>query len=1104
MNLIHWSYPCREGQWSSDGIEHGNSSEYEDRHGRTIDENNEFCDANPDSFEKPDCARSCQTCPGGKFLNFTLNRYLHLGPASCIDCPVGRYLEDDGSRDRWWLHDDIRHCVECPPGRAGPEPGAARCMDCAPGSFQPESGQTLCGTAEPGRFTGREPGATQSWPCAPGRFSVGGAADCDACAFGELQREPGQTQCVVAEPGRFVNASAATASLPCPPGTFSVGGSDRCEPCPVGFFNPGEGQASCRACPSPMTTKRNGSMVCDACIRDYFWNSIEWKKTFLADDDGLEQCVDCCTRCEDVCDVDDDERCVDCDDAGAELETLRVKRGWWRATKESLKVYECPRDRACRGGESTKDSNRCFRGHFGALCGACRVDYDYDVARNRCARCRGTHDMLARAGNLSLLLLAAACACVASRCVVASLGVSAAAGRTSSIFFKSMRTAAFLFAKDTARSGDATAGENFAIAEDVEEDVARREEKTAEKLDERSVRRQKERRRFRKSLLTKGKIVVAAMQIASSTNSVLFQVRYPAAFSKVTKVFGFLGVFLFDVGSFKCLFRWSYFDKLLFVTVAPFGLWGVATLLYGVLRKCRGKLKTVEDRQEALSNVTYATLLFVYVALPSISTYVITYFSCAHFDRGDQRDLRVIADEPSIRCASKRYRRWAIYDAIMIALWPVGATSAIALLLWRNRHALNPALASVDADADADATNGPDVPAPSSSSTRKKLADDDNDDDVIEGFQRDRRRHLGAMGELAKLKIRNADESLKGLEFLFEEYEPRCFLFPVFEIVRRLFLSSVLAVFYPGSMQQLVVGLLGAMLSYVAYSYHEAYIKDDDDLVAVVAQGQLVLIYFAALAAYASDVSDTKQGVFSGAVFGAILVVILFASLLVAVYVILLDVIGYTSLLETYHNLSTRGIPSAFQFARRSNRSNASSFAEDERRPSSDNMSPFRVVRRTTTAGSHLSADSQRNDADDSSKDTRPVWTVMDSPRPLSSKTTADSTPTDSSPKKNANARPVSLASDFDLVYSEESSTDLMVHPDLPDLLPRLPERDDDGDDSSASSLPASTPTDQSTVIVVVYTPSRTIHPLRTSSSTVTDRSTDGVERQDSDYYSSS
>ena len=86
------------------------------------------------------------------------------------------------------------------------------------------------------------------------------------------------------------------------------------------------------------------------------------------------------------------------------------------------------------------------------------------------------------------------------------------------------------------------------------------------------------------------------------------------------------------------------------------------------------------------------------------------------------------------------------------------------------------------------------------------------------------------------------------------------------------------------------------MLSYVVYSYHQAFLEDDDDVVSVVAGGQLVLIYFAALAVYTADVSDQKRGAFTGIGFGAVLLVIFFASFLVAAYVILLDLFGYTTL----------------------------------------------------------------------------------------------------------------------------------------------------------------------------------------------------------------
>ena len=82
-----------------------------------------------------------------------------------------------------------------------------------------------------------------------------------------------------------------------------------------------------------------------------------------------------------------------------------------------------------------------------------------------------------------------------------------------------------------------------------------------------------------------------------------------------------------------------------------------------------------------------------------------------------------------------------------------------------------------------------------------------------EFIKQENARHDEALSQLKKIKKRKGDSNIIGLKFFFEEYEPRCYLFPVFEIVRRLFLSSVLAVFYPGSAQQVAVGLLGAMNS---------------------------------------------------------------------------------------------------------------------------------------------------------------------------------------------------------------------------------------------------------------------------------------------------
>ena len=49
-----------------------------------------------------------------------------------------------------------------------------------------------------------------------------------------------------------------------------------------------------------------------------------------------------------------------------------------------------------------------------------------------------------------------------------------------------------------------------------------------------------------------------------------------------------------------------------------------------------------------------------------------------------------------------------------------------------------------------------------------------------------------------KIEARSGDESIAHLEFLFAEYEPRCYLFIIFECVIRLMLTGLLIFIYAG------------------------------------------------------------------------------------------------------------------------------------------------------------------------------------------------------------------------------------------------------------------------------------------------------------------
>ena len=66
-----------------------------------------------------------------------------------------------------------------------------------------------------------------------------------------------------------------------------------------------------------------------------------------------------------------------------------------------------------------------------------------------------------------------------------------------------------------------------------------------------------------------------------------------------------------------------------------------------------------------------------------------------------------------------------------------------------------------------------------------------------------------------KMEARADDHDIQHLAFLFGEFEPRCYLFVVFECLRRLALTGLLIFVYNGSATQVVVGLFIAVISCV-------------------------------------------------------------------------------------------------------------------------------------------------------------------------------------------------------------------------------------------------------------------------------------------------
>ena len=143
------------------------------------------------------------------------------------------------------------------------------------------------------------------------------------------------------------------------------------------------------------------------------------------------------------------------------------------------------------------------------------------------------------------------------------------------------------------------------------------------------------------------------------------------------------------------------------------------------------------------------------------------------------------------------------------------------------------------------------------------------------------------MVEVEKLKVRANDPTLESVRFLYEEFKPNCFMFMVYEVSRRIFLTGCLAMFLPDSISQIAIGLLGSLMSYRVFSHYTPYVERDEEVVSEVAQTQLVLVFFYALMVFATDNLDEHDSVWSGKVFASLLVVLFASTLLIAIWLVI-------------------------------------------------------------------------------------------------------------------------------------------------------------------------------------------------------------------------
>ena len=284
-------------------------------------------------------------------------------------------------------------CESCPNGTVAPV-GAAECIPCEAG-FARADDEDTCNRCDANHY------ALERWatcrPCEAGEFSASGAAECTPCEEG-FARAEGEIACNRCDPNTYALKGWETCR-PCGAGSFSASGAAECTPCLQTTYSATPGQDTCQPCVPFSTTIGDGSTGCYACLEGYYRVPFKVK---IVDEEGEDvksnvACSNetdldpaffaaCCRPCNEISGT------RNCDE-GTTLESLPIKRNYWRATELDDSLYRCFYKKICEGWGpgSKRDSygdGLCQDGHEGPLCNVCKRDWYFSPANLRCEECR--------------------------------------------------------------------------------------------------------------------------------------------------------------------------------------------------------------------------------------------------------------------------------------------------------------------------------------------------------------------------------------------------------------------------------------------------------------------------------------------------------------------------------------------------------------------------------------------------------------------------------------------------------------------------------------------------------------------------------------------
>jgi hypothetical protein len=766
----------------------------------------------------------CTDCVAGKYSNFT-NGTLKCrlcesefisaaGASQCTRCADGKYSPPSRtvceSCPAGTKVDSAKgECVVCPMSRYNPVAQTDFCTACAAGSATlVANGSSECSSCSPGTYNDGNGSYYTCLDCNVGKYSGTRADACTDCEAGTFSASTGAASCQSCDAGTYSNASASQCES-CGNGTFSLTRASECTECAAGSFNHKPGAASCTACASGKYMNDTGALFCTDCAVGTYQGATSQSKCFECEagkyvsTEGATFCISCDTG---YWSVDGDDACEICE-AGYYWGYLVDEND--RATSEAngydgYGCETCPDNAVCRAGEKKGDlfmpvpEDGYWLDRSAVAQNPLYIRSIYKCARATC-NVQTTDDDAARRRLLSSVdcdtfanFTSAECQDASLTCVTGSTGPLCGACKEGYTFSAALSRC------------DLCGGAWYQVIIVVSVGVVAAVLLWTMRSGTITVP-QFAQKQFNLAPTLPIPIIGVIASIDSGALKLLWStfqivqsvsfnlnVTFPYPYTEITKWLAFIQL---DFLNIDCL-NGTFYLNVYLSSAFPMILALVCWLIYGIrylIETCLGFINSHHQKEvlhELYSEHMHAFLLLIYIFVPPVANTQFKALDCQELDNGDS----YVRTDTSVDCNSDGYKEFVIYDSILIVIFQSLPLLYI-ILLCRVRDRLRPKTANPN------------------------LA----------------------------LEIRDHDESLKSVQFLFKDYKCNRWYFEISDLYRRIIFVSVISLIDSKSSTRAYAGCGLALLSTIYFRELTPFRVEFTNFLAVVAQYVILLAYMAAL-----------------------------------------------------------------------------------------------------------------------------------------------------------------------------------------------------------------------------------------------------------------